>query len=97
MPKSTRTALGKQGAAVAQRKRTGGTQPKTRKELYEEAKRRDLPAARRWDVTSSPRPSARSSGSPIHQRLQRPRSPDARAWRQTADAHDTLAGQQERA
>jgi hypothetical protein len=43
MPKSTRTALGKQGAAVAQRKRTGGSRPKTRKELYEEAKRRDLP------------------------------------------------------
>jgi hypothetical protein len=43
MPKSTRTALGKQGAAVAQRERTGGSQPKTRKELYEEAKRRDLP------------------------------------------------------
>jgi hypothetical protein len=43
MPKSTRTALGKQGAAVAQRERTGGSQPRTRKELYEEAKRRDLP------------------------------------------------------
>ena len=37
-----RTALGKQGAAVAQRKRTGGSEPKTRAELYEEAKRRDL-------------------------------------------------------
>lgn len=43
MPKSTRTALGKQGAAVAQRKRTGGSTPKTRAELYEIAKRRDLP------------------------------------------------------
>jgi hypothetical protein len=43
MPKSTRTALGKQGAAVAQRKRTGSSGPKTRAELYEEAKRRDLP------------------------------------------------------
>lgn len=43
MPKATRTALGKQGAAVAQRKRTGGSSPKTRQELYEEAKRRDLP------------------------------------------------------
>lgn len=43
MPKKTRTALGKQGAAVAQRKRTGGSEPKTRAELYEEAKRRDLP------------------------------------------------------
>ena len=42
MPKRTRTALGKQGAAVAQRKRTGGSGPKTRQELYEEAKRRDL-------------------------------------------------------
>jgi hypothetical protein len=43
MPKSTKTALGKQGAAVAQRKRTGSSSPKTRQELYEEAKRRDLP------------------------------------------------------
>jgi hypothetical protein len=43
MPAKTRTALGKQGAAVAKRKRTGGTSPKTRQELYEEAKRRDLP------------------------------------------------------
>ena len=43
MPKKTRTALGKQGAAVAQRKRTGGSSPKTRQELYEIAKKRDLP------------------------------------------------------
>jgi len=43
MPKQTRTALGKQGAAVAQRKRTGGSSPKTRAELYEMAKQRDLP------------------------------------------------------
>jgi hypothetical protein len=42
MPKKTRTALGKQGAAVAQRKRTGGSEPKTRQELYAEAKRRNL-------------------------------------------------------
>jgi hypothetical protein len=39
----TRSALGKQGAAVARRKRSGASQPKTRAELYEEAKRRDLP------------------------------------------------------
>jgi hypothetical protein len=43
MPAKTRTALGKQGAAVARRKRTGGSSPKTRQELYEEAKRRNLP------------------------------------------------------
>ena len=43
LPSKTRTALGKQGAAVAQRKRTGATTPKTRAELYEIAKRRDLP------------------------------------------------------
>jgi hypothetical protein len=43
MPKQTRTALGKQGAAVAQRKRTGGDSPKTKAELYEIAKKRDLP------------------------------------------------------
>jgi hypothetical protein len=43
MPKKTRTALGKQGAAVAQRNRAGGDSPKTRAELYEIAKQRDLP------------------------------------------------------
>lgn len=43
MPKSTRSALGKQAAAVARRKRTGASGPKTRAELYEEAKRRNLP------------------------------------------------------
>jgi hypothetical protein len=47
MPKRTRTALGKQGAAVARRKRTGGTTPHTRAELYEEAKRRDIPGRSR--------------------------------------------------
>ena len=43
MPKKTRSALGKQGAAVARRKRTGADSPKTRAELYELAKQRDLP------------------------------------------------------
>jgi hypothetical protein len=43
MPSQTRTALGKQGAAVAQRKRTGSGTPRTRAELYEIAKQRDLP------------------------------------------------------
>jgi hypothetical protein len=43
MPAATRTALGKEGAAVAQRKRTGGSSPKTREELYREAKRKNLP------------------------------------------------------
>jgi hypothetical protein len=43
LPAKTRTALGKQGAAVAARKRTGGSAPKTRAELYEIAKRRELP------------------------------------------------------
>lgn len=43
MPSATRSALGKQGAAVAQRKRTGSSTPKTRAELYELAKKRDLP------------------------------------------------------
>jgi hypothetical protein len=43
LSQETRTALGKQGAAVAQRKRTGGSNPRTRAELYVEAKRRDLP------------------------------------------------------
>ena len=42
MSKATRTALGKQGAAVAQRKRTGGTGPKTKAELYDIAKRKGI-------------------------------------------------------
>jgi hypothetical protein len=47
MPKRTRTALGKQGAAVAKRKRTGASGPKTRQELYDEARRRDIPGRSR--------------------------------------------------
>ena len=43
MSQAKKTALGKQGAAVAKRGRTGGAKPKTRQELYEEAKRRNLP------------------------------------------------------
>ena len=43
LPAGTRTALGIQGAAVAQRKRTGGASPKTRAELYESARQRGLP------------------------------------------------------
>ncbi|HVX43697.1 MAG TPA: hypothetical protein VHC49_07415 [Mycobacteriales bacterium] len=42
LSQAQRTALGKQGAAVAQRKRAGGASPKTRAELYEIAKKRDL-------------------------------------------------------
>ena len=43
LPEKTRTALGQHGAAVARRKRAGGDSPKTRAELYEIAKQRDLP------------------------------------------------------
>jgi len=43
LPSKTKSALGKQGAAVAQRQRRGGSSPKTRAELYEIAKKRDLP------------------------------------------------------
>ena len=42
LPAETRSALGRQGAAVAQRKRTGAGAPKTRAELYEMAKRRNI-------------------------------------------------------
>jgi hypothetical protein len=42
MPKKTRTALGKQGAAIAERKRSGGSTPKSRQELYQEAQRRNV-------------------------------------------------------
>jgi hypothetical protein len=47
LPKKTRTALGKQGAAVARRKRTGAASPKTRAELYREAQRKKLPGRSR--------------------------------------------------
>jgi hypothetical protein len=43
LPARTRTALGKQGAAVAKRKRIGSASPKTRQELYEEARKRGIP------------------------------------------------------
>jgi hypothetical protein len=43
MPRETKTALGKQGAEAAQRKRTGAAAPKTKAELYEMARQRDLP------------------------------------------------------
>lgn len=47
MPKETRSALGRQAAAVALRRRTGGSQPQTRAELYEAARRRDIPGRSR--------------------------------------------------
>jgi hypothetical protein len=47
LPEETRTALGRQGAAVASRKRAGGSSPKTRAELYELARKRDLPGRSR--------------------------------------------------
>jgi hypothetical protein len=43
LPAATRSALGKQGAAVARRKRTGAAEPQTRQELYDEARRRNIP------------------------------------------------------
>jgi len=42
MPKKARTALGKQAAAVRQRKRSGASSPKTRQELMKIAARRGL-------------------------------------------------------
>jgi hypothetical protein len=47
LPAKTRTALGKQGAAVAARKRTGANSPKTRAELYEMAKKSGIPGRSR--------------------------------------------------
>ena len=61
LPKETRSALGKQGAAVAQRKRTGGDSPKTKVELYEIAKQRTCRDGRRWAAPSSPGNSAKSN------------------------------------
>lgn len=42
LPPATKTALGKQGAAVSARKRTGSDRPKTRQERDQEAKRRNI-------------------------------------------------------
>ena len=47
LPAKTRTALGKQHAAVARRKRPRSASPKTRAELYEIAWQRDLPGRSR--------------------------------------------------
>ncbi|HEY1829623.1 MAG TPA: hypothetical protein VGG38_05190 [Acidimicrobiales bacterium] len=55
LPKATRTALGKQGAAVAQRKRTGACTLKARAELYEEAKRLDISGHSRMGREQLPR------------------------------------------
>lgn len=50
LPARARKALSKQGAAaVAERERAAGTSPKTRAELYEIAKRRDLPGRSKMD------------------------------------------------
>ncbi len=43
LPRQTKKALGQQGAAVRQRNQRGGSSPKTRAELYEIAKKRNLP------------------------------------------------------
>jgi hypothetical protein len=42
MPKETRTALGKQGAAMAEPKWSGGAAPRSRQDLYIEAQRRNI-------------------------------------------------------
>ena len=68
MPKATRTALGKQGAAVAQRKRTGGSAPKTRAELYEEAKRRNLPGRSKMGRRRAPPPRSPEANSNLSER-----------------------------
>jgi hypothetical protein len=43
LPRKTKKSLGEQASAVRQRNRRGGTDPKTRAELYEIAKRKNLP------------------------------------------------------
>jgi hypothetical protein len=43
LPRKTKKALGQQAAAVRQRNSRGGSSPKTRAELYEIAKKRNLP------------------------------------------------------
>jgi type IV secretory pathway TrbL component len=58
MPAKTRNTLAKQGAGVAARKRTGSSEPQTRADLYEMAKKRDLPGRSKMDRDEWPRPSA---------------------------------------
>ena len=48
MPKRTRAALGKQAAAVAQRKRSGSTRPKTGPSYMRWRRGRTSPAGRKW-------------------------------------------------
>jgi hypothetical protein len=60
MPKSSRTALGKQGAAVAARKRSGGSEPKTRAELYKQAQRANIPGRSKMGREELQRALARS-------------------------------------
>lgn len=43
LPRETKTALGQQASAVSQRNARGGSDPKTRAELYEIAKKRNSP------------------------------------------------------
>jgi hypothetical protein len=43
LPRKTKKALGQQASAVRQRNARGGSSPKTRAELYEIAKKRNLP------------------------------------------------------
>lgn len=42
LPAKTKTALGKQGAAVAARNRRHGSTPHTKQELYDEARRKGI-------------------------------------------------------
>jgi hypothetical protein len=62
MPRRTRTALGKQASAVRRRKRTGGAHPKTRAELYAEAKRRNIPGRSKMKRAQLMRALGRSRG-----------------------------------
>ncbi len=50
----TRIALGQQEATVAQRKRTGSDASKTRAELYELVKQRELPKMGRDELARAP-------------------------------------------
>jgi hypothetical protein len=43
LPRQTKKALGQQASAVRRRNQSGGSSPKTRAELYEIAKKRNLP------------------------------------------------------
>jgi hypothetical protein len=62
LPAKTRTALGKQGAAVARRKRTGSASPKLARSCMRSPGNAICRAGQEWAAMNSPGSWAKSSG-----------------------------------